>query len=102
LRTKKFALRILKLFQALPRNEESRTLGRQLLRPGTSVAANYRAVCRVLAGILMEGGMVPQARLNDLHPEAKELLAIFITSQMTAKGLRRPNSSLRQSDNPTI
>jgi four helix bundle protein len=44
LRTKKFALRIIKVFQALPRSEDARTLGRQLLRSGTSVAANYRAV----------------------------------------------------------
>jgi len=46
LRTKKFALRIVKVFQALPRSEDARTLGKQLLRSGTSVAANYRAVCR--------------------------------------------------------
>lgn len=46
LRTKRFALRIIKLFQALPRNEEARTLGKQVLRSGTSVASNYRAVCR--------------------------------------------------------
>jgi four helix bundle protein len=45
-RTKKFALRIVKVFQALPRTEDARTLGKQLLRSGTSVAANYRAVCR--------------------------------------------------------
>jgi hypothetical protein len=46
LRTKKLALRIVKVFQALPRSEDARTLGKQLLRSGTSVAANYRAVCR--------------------------------------------------------
>ena len=46
LRTKKFALRIVKVFQALPRSEDARTLGKQLLRSGTSVAANYPAVCR--------------------------------------------------------
>lgn len=45
-RTKQFALRVLKLVRALPRTDEGRTLGRQLLRSGTSVGANYRGVCR--------------------------------------------------------
>lgn len=45
-RAKQFAIRIVRLFRALPRNEESRIIGRQVLRSGTSVAANYRAVCR--------------------------------------------------------
>lgn len=45
-RSKRFALAIIKLFRDLPRTEEARILGRQLLRSGTSVAANYRAVCR--------------------------------------------------------
>jgi len=45
-RTKKFALRVLKVVRSLPANAEGRLLGNQLLRSGTSVAANYRAVCR--------------------------------------------------------
>lgn len=45
-RTKTFAIRIIKLFQALPKTGEAQVLGKQLLRCGTSVAANYRAVCR--------------------------------------------------------
>lgn len=45
-RTKQFAVRIVRLFRALPKTEEARVLGRQILRSGTSVAANYRAVCR--------------------------------------------------------
>src|SRR5215510_5830110 len=45
-RTKKFALDVIKLFEALPRNETCKILGRQLLRSGTSVGANYRAACR--------------------------------------------------------
>jgi four helix bundle protein len=44
LRTKQFALRILHLFRSLPKNEEGHIIGRQLLRAGTAVAANYRAV----------------------------------------------------------
>ena len=45
-RTKDFALRIVRLFRVLPKNVEGQVLGRQLLRAGTSVAANYRATCR--------------------------------------------------------
>ena len=45
-RTKKFALRIIKVSRALPRSPEARVIGYQLLRSGTSVAANYRAACR--------------------------------------------------------
>jgi four helix bundle protein len=46
LRTKRFALRVVKLVQSLPKNQAARIFGNQLLRSGTSVAANYRAACR--------------------------------------------------------
>lgn len=45
-RTKQFAVRIVRLYRALRKTEEGRIVGRQLLRSGTSIAANYRAVCR--------------------------------------------------------
>src|SRR5246127_4264368 len=45
-RTKAFALRIIRLYRSLPFRTDSQVLGKQLLRCGTSVAANYRAVCR--------------------------------------------------------
>ena len=45
-RTKQFALRMIKLFQALPSSDEACMIGKQLLRSSTSVAANYRAACR--------------------------------------------------------
>src|ERR1700675_3629780 len=45
-RTKAFAIRILKLYRLLPRTADSQVVGKQLLRCGTSVAANYRAACR--------------------------------------------------------
>ena len=45
-RTKQFAIRIVRVFKGLPKNDEARIIGKQLLRAGTSVAANYRAVCR--------------------------------------------------------
>jgi four helix bundle protein len=108
-RTKSFALRIIRVFKGLPRNDESRTLGKQLLRSGTSVAANYRAVCRsrskaefiarlgivveeidetvLWLELLTESEIISCARLRDLMQEANELLAIFTTSQLTAKGI---------------
>jgi len=45
-RTKVFAVQVVKFFVKLPKTDEARVLGRQLLGAGTSVAANYRAVCR--------------------------------------------------------
>ena len=45
-RTKTFAVRIIKAFARLPKDEAVRVIGRQFLRPGTSLAANYRAACR--------------------------------------------------------
>lgn len=45
-RPKQFAIRAVTLFRSLPRTEDARIMGRQLLRSATSAAANYRAVCR--------------------------------------------------------
>jgi four helix bundle protein len=106
-RTKQFALRIVKLFQHLPRSAEAQVLGKQLLRSGTSVGANYRAAGRARSraefvskiGIVVEeidettfwleclvdSDIVKRALLADLMQEANELLAIFAASQRTAK-----------------
>jgi four helix bundle protein len=45
-RTKRFALRVIKLYRSLPMSDEARILGKQVLRSGTSIGANYRAPCR--------------------------------------------------------
>ena len=45
-RTKDFAVRVVKMFRRLPKTTEARIIGRQVIRSGTSVAANYRAACR--------------------------------------------------------
>jgi four helix bundle protein len=106
-RTKRFALRIIRLFRYLPRTTEAQALGKQLLRSGTSVGANYRAAGRgrskaefvAKMGIvveeadetvfwiecLIESGIVKSDLLNDLLAEANELLAIFAASQRTAR-----------------
>ena len=106
-RTKVFAIRIVKLFRSLPKTEEARIIGRQVLRSGTSVAANYRAVCRARSRaefiskigvvveeadetvfwleLLVETNIVAANKMEDLLREANELLAIFAASQRTAK-----------------
>jgi four helix bundle protein len=106
-RTKRFAIRIVKLFRSLPHTDEARIIGKQVLRSGTSVAANYRAVCRARSKaefvakmgivveeadetvfwleLLVETNIVKQARMNNLLAEANELLAIFAASQHTAR-----------------
>jgi four helix bundle protein len=106
-RTKQFALRILHLFRSLPESEEGRIIGRQVLRAGTSVAANYRAVGRARSRaefiakmgvvveetdevvfrleLIAEGGLIRSPLMVDLQKEANELLAIFAASQHTAK-----------------
>jgi len=48
-RTKQYTLRIIKLVRALPKTREGRIIGNQVLRSGTSVGANYRAVCRAMS-----------------------------------------------------
>jgi four helix bundle protein len=106
-RTKQFAIRIIKLFRSLPRTEEARVIGKQMLRSGTSVAANYRAVCRARSkaefvakvGVVVEESdetvlwlellvdtqIVSGNRMANLLSEANELLAIFAASQHTAR-----------------
>ena len=106
-RTKSFAIRIVNLFRSLPRSPDAQTLGKQLLRSGTSVAANYRAVCRARSqaefiskmGIVVEEadetvfwlellgetGIVRPERMQNLLNEANELVAIFGASLRTSK-----------------
>jgi len=106
-RTKQFALRIVRLFRALPRSADAQVMGKQLLRSGTSVAANYRAVCRARSSaefiakmgivieeadetvfwieLLVESGIVQAESMQSLLQEANELLAIFAASAQTAR-----------------
>jgi four helix bundle protein len=106
-RTKKFALRVIRLFQHLPRSLDAQVLGKQLLRSGTSVGANYRAAGRARSKAefiskiaivleeadetvfwlecLIESGIVKQELLQDLLTEANELVAIFAASHRTSR-----------------
>ena len=109
-RTQEFALRIIRLWRALPRTDDARVIGRQLLRSGTSVGANYRAACRARSkpdfvskmGIVLEeadetaywlelvikADLLPEKKVNDLLREANELVSISVASLRTAKATR--------------
>jgi four helix bundle protein len=100
-RTKVFALRVIKLFAALPKTTEAQVIGRQALRSGTSVGANYREAYRARSKaefrakcgdslkeleetaywfeLLADGGIVPEDKLVGLRQECNELTAIFVT-----------------------
>ena len=97
-RTKQFAIRMIKLFQALPKTKEAGVLGEQLLRSATAVAARYRAACRASSEaaftaamgtvveeadetvswleLLEESGIIAPERLTLLGKEAHEIAAI--------------------------
>ncbi|HUB87259.1 MAG TPA: four helix bundle protein [Verrucomicrobiae bacterium] len=109
-RTKAYANRVVKLCSALPNNWIARTLGKQLLRSGTSVGANYRAVCRAKSNsdfinklriveeecdeslfwmeLLVDNSLIKPSRLAALMKEADELLSIFVASAKTARTAR--------------
>lgn len=100
-RTKQFALRIIRLFCSLPKSTEAQILGKQLLRSGTSVGANYREAHRERSKaefiakcgdslkeleesaywleLLAESGIIPSEKLASLHNECDQLTAIFVT-----------------------
>jgi four helix bundle protein len=106
-RTKVFSLRIIKLFTSLPKTDEARVLGKQVLRSGTSVGANYREAQRARSKaefiakigdclkeldetdywleLLVDSGIVPSAKLAPLRDECDQLLAIFTTISRRAK-----------------
>jgi four helix bundle protein len=106
-RTKEYAKRVVRVCAALPDNWVAWTIGKQFLRSGTSVGSNYRAVCRAKSTadflnklkiveeecdeslfwmeILIEGGFVPERRLQGLVQEGNELLAIIVAAAKTTR-----------------
>lgn len=106
-RTKRFALRILRMYAALPRTTEAQIIGRQVLRSGTSVGAHYREATRARSPaefvsklevglqeleetaywleLLIEGNIMPESRLANLVAETNELTAILVTCVKHAK-----------------
>jgi four helix bundle protein len=110
-RTKKLALRVIRMVESLPNSPSAGVIGKQLLRSATSVGANYRAACRgkstadVIAKLgiveeeadeslswmelLVEAGLLPEAKLQDLMAETHEIIAMTVASIRT---LRRKNA----------
>ena len=86
-RTKRFALLVIRCCHAIPRNEESRIICRQLLRSATSVAAAHALQLISFHELLVESGIVGKEKLNPLLKESDELVSIFVASLRTAKGV---------------
>ena len=121
-RTKAFALRILKLIEALPETRSGRIVANQLGRSGTSVGANYRAVCRAKSTadmiaklaiveeeadesafwleVVPDAGLLPAVKTAALWKEADELTAIMVASRRTlqSSGNRKSKFESRKSD----
>jgi four helix bundle protein len=108
-RTKAFALRVIRMYSKLPKNDAvAQVLGRQVLRSGTAVGANYREASRGRSKaefiskigdclkeieeteywleLLVESGCVTPNRMADLLDETRQLIAIFTTINKNAKG----------------
>ena len=106
-RTKEFAIKIVKLSELLPNKQIGWTITNQIIRSGTSVAANYRAVCRAKSDkdfiskmetvieeadetlfwleLINELDLITNNDFSDLQKEANELIAIFVSSVKTVK-----------------
>ncbi len=113
-RTKQLALRIINLVNSLPKTTAAQVIGKQILRSGTSVGANYRAACRAKSTadilykltvveeeadetlywleLLVEGEIVPESKLTSLMSETNEIVAMIVASIKTIKQ-RKNNSS---------
>jgi four helix bundle protein len=111
IRTKQFALRIIKLFSALPKQTEAQIIGKQILRSGTSVGAQYREGTRARSDaefiskiesasqeleetmywleLLIEAEIFPASKLQNLQTEAQELMSILVSSVKTVKMRRK-------------
>ena len=104
-RTKKFVVDTIKFYRTLPKTEEAKIIGRQMLRSASSVGANYRAACRARSQaefhsklsivveeadetifwmeILIESGVVKQSELEGLYDEANQILKVVSASRKT-------------------
>jgi four helix bundle protein len=106
-RTKQFALRVIRLFSALPKRTEVEVIGKQVLRSGTSVGANFREAYRARSDaeflskvgdclkeleetcywleLLVDGEILPGDRLAALQSECNQLIAILTTISKKVK-----------------
>ena len=110
-RTKQLALRVIRLVEALPVSSVTQVMGRQLLRCGTSVGANYRAACRAKSTadminklkiveeeadetlywleLLVEAEIFPETKLSALMAETNEILEMTVASIKTLRAKQR-------------
>ncbi|HVP44757.1 MAG TPA: four helix bundle protein [Terriglobales bacterium] len=108
-RTRRFAVGIIRLCRSIPRTYEARVIGRQLIRSGSSVGANYNSACRARSrpeflsklnivleeadetlywlDLLIDSDLIPSTKVEPLRKEANELVSIFVASLRTAKGV---------------
>jgi len=109
-RTKRFAVRVIKMTEALPSKPASRVIANQVLRSATSIGANYHSACKARTHaefiskigivaeeadetvfwleLLVEAELVTPQQMQSLLKEANELVAIFVASQITARARR--------------
>ncbi len=107
IRTKGFALQVIRLYSSLPKRTEAQVVGKQMLRSGTSVGAHYREAIRARSNaefiskiegglqeleetcywfeLLVEGDIVPKNHIADLQDEANQLIAMMVSSVKTVK-----------------
>ncbi|MCJ7434485.1 MAG: four helix bundle protein [Anaerolineales bacterium] len=106
-RTKKLAISIIKEVDKLPRSLASDVIGKQIIRSGTSIGANYRAACRAKSSpdminklkiveeegdetqywleILVEAGLIPHSQIANIYKETDEILAMTVASLKTLR-----------------
>ena len=106
-RVKFVALRVIRLVQALPKNTVGNVIGNQILRSGTSVAANYYSACKARSRrdfiskigiaeeeadetllwleLIVDSKLIEAKRLKDLMKEMNEIISILAASRLTAK-----------------
>jgi four helix bundle protein len=109
-RTKKLAVAIIKEVEKLPHSRAAAVIGKQLVRSGTSIGANYRAACRAKSTadminkmkiveeesdeteywleLLVEAGLVPESQIAPIYKEADEILSMTIASIKTLRNRR--------------
>ena len=122
-RTKQLALRFIEMVDALPKNRTADVMGRQLIRSGTSIGANYRAACRgkstvdVIAELriveeeadesaywmelLIESGLLSEARVSELMQETNEIIAMTVASIRTLQK-RNGNLPINRQSKPVL
>lgn len=117
-RTKQFALRVIKLVESLPDTKTSIVIGKQLLRSGTSVGANYRAACRAKSTadlinklaiveeeadeslywmeLLIESQIIKETKLSQLMSDMDEVVSMIVSSIKTlrSKQIQNPKSKI--------